>query len=86
MSVKEYEEGKFWACVHTSAVCTIRLRLGQCDGTGFCYPRLPARRAYSSERGDLAYWRSTLCGVLEYWSDGVMENNPFFRILIKPDP
>ena len=31
--------------------------------------------------GVLGYWHSTLCGVLEYWSDGVMEKTPFSEFL-----
>jgi hypothetical protein len=56
----------------------LRLRRGK---PGFDYPRLPARRAYSSERGDSVYWLSKLYGLLEYWSDGVMEKPTFSKFL-----
>jgi hypothetical protein len=37
-------------------------------------------------RGDLVCRHLTICGVLEYWSGGVMEETPFFIALIKQIP
>ena len=37
-------------------------------------------------RGDLVCRHLTICGVLEYWSGGVMEETPFFIALRKQIP
>jgi len=37
-------------------------------------------------KGDLVYRHLTICGVLEYWSGGVMEETPFFIALRKHIP
>ena len=37
-------------------------------------------------RGDLVYRHSAIYGILEYWSDGVMEETPFFIALRKQIP
>jgi hypothetical protein len=37
-------------------------------------------------KGDLVYRHLTIYGVLEYWSDGVMEETPFFVALRKQIP